>query len=117
MRRVLLLIFVPVIVGAILGVLEFEVNTSPQFKPRLPAVIGIVLCLLVVAAGSVAARIEFGTPWLPLGWTFVVIFVVFVIFLFSDISLPASLTSNAFPINTVLLVVFGIWFLVRLRRR
>ena len=116
MRKVLLFLFVPLIVGVILGVLQF-VSFKYQLEPRLPAAIAVALCLFVVAAGSVVAKVKFGKPWLPLGWTFVVMFVLYAILSFSDITLPPFLTSNVFFINTVLLVVFGIWVLIRAKRR
>ncbi len=117
MRKELRLFFVPLIVGVILGVLEFVAFVSFQSVPKLPAALAVVLCVFVVAAGSVVARVKFGKPWLPLGWTFVVIFVIVVILSFSDFSPPPFLTSNAFLINTVLLVVFGIWLFIRTKRR
>lgn len=119
MKKVLLLLFfVPLIVGVILGVLEFVSFECCQIKPMLPAAIAIALCLLVVGAASVVAKVKFGQPWLPLGWTFVVVFVLFAILSVSDLSLPPLLTSNAFLINTILLlIIFGIWILIRAKRR
>ena len=113
-RKVRVRFFVPLILGVILGVLEFATFQLPQ--PRIPAVMAIALCLLVVAAGSMVARIKFGKPWLPLGWTFVVIFIVFVMLSFSDFSLPPFLASSAFLINMVLLIVFAIWVWLRARQ-
>ena len=116
MRRVFLFFLVPLIVGVVLGVLEFVSFESYPHMPRLPGAIAVALCVLVVAAGSVVARAKLGKPWLPLGWTFVIMFILFAILSSSDLSLPLYLTSNALLINAVLLVVVGIWVLIRAKR-
>lgn len=119
------LLIVGLILGGILGGLEFVVIY--YHKPIFPPAIGAALCLsalLAVAAGSaVVAKRKFRTRWLPFDSAFAVIFVVsgfvvFAILMFTDWPLPQFLISNTSLINTVLpLALLGILLLKRAIRR
>lgn len=124
------LLIVGLIVGPVLGSLEFVVFY--YHKPIFPPAIGFALCLLAllaVAAGAVVVyKRQFGTRWLPLGLdplglnlstTCVVSgFVVFDILMFTDLPLPQFLISHLSLVGTVIILVnFGVLFLKRVIRR
>jgi hypothetical protein len=115
MKKAFWLILGPLVAGVILGELEFQ-EFRFNLKP-LPAALGIALCLFVLVAGAATARLKFGRSWLPLGWTLVVIFALVVILSLSDLSWPSFMTSNISVINTSLLIIVLVLYLIRARKR